>query len=205
MIKAVIFDFGGILGLKQDPLYVEKICSLTGLEQAEFETIYRLDRHAYDSGDIDGEEYWSSILARKGLKAERGLIEQLINYDYLGWTRDREEMIELALRLKNSGYKIAILSNMPYELGNAIYANKEWLKEFDHVLFSAELKMSKPGPEFYLHCLELLDVAPEESLFIDDTYENIEAANSLGIRGYWYRDGSSDLTELEGLLKPLLK
>lgn len=199
MIKAVIFDYGGILGQKQDSHYVEEICRLTGLQREEFETNYRLERPAYDGGEIDGRQYWSSLLQRMGVEPEEQLLEKLIHCDYKSWTRDRIETIDLARRLKKSGYKVAILSNMPFDIGGYIKADKEWLELFSPVLFSSEIKMSKPNEDIYLHCLEKLGVEACEALFIDDTYENIEAAERLGIRGYWFREDDFCLEKLEEL------
>lgn len=199
MIKAVIFDYGGILGQKQEPSYIERICRLTGLKVEEFETNYRLERAAYDGGESDGRQYWSSLLERSGVAVEERLLERLIRYDYLSWTTDRVEMIELAGRLKKSGYLVAILSNMPLDIGSYIKADKEWLEHFSPILFSSELKMSKPADEIYLHCLEQLGVKAEEALFIDDTYENVAAAERLGIKGYWFREDEFSLRELEEL------
>lgn len=199
MIKAVIFDYGGILGQKQDPRCVEELCSLTGLKKDEFEVNYRLERPAYDGGESDGREYWSSLLTRMGVAPEEQLLEKLIRCDYLSWTRDRVETIDLARRLKDSGYKVAILSNMPLDIGGYIKADKGWLEHFSPVIFSSEIKMSKPDDDIYLHCLEKLGVKAEEALFIDDTYENIAAAERLGIKSYWFKEEDFSLEKLEEL------
>ena len=48
--------------------------------------------------------------------------------------------------------------------------------------------MVKPDPEIYLHALDLAKSKPEESLFIDDSKPNVDAAIKLGINGFVYTD-----------------
>jgi FMN phosphatase YigB (HAD superfamily) len=42
--------------------------------------------------------------------------------------------------------------------------------------------MAKPDPAIYRYTLEKLGVRPEETLFIDDRQENVEAATALGMK-----------------------
>jgi len=42
--------------------------------------------------------------------------------------------------------------------------------------------MRKPDPRIYHLCLKELDVAPEESIFLDDLGVNLKAAKALGIK-----------------------
>jgi 2-haloacid dehalogenase len=58
--------------------------------------------------------------------------------------------------------------------------------------------MRKPTPEFYQILLDRYNVKPEESLFIDDNYRNILAAEKLGIN-------SIHFTSPEQLKEELLK
>jgi putative hydrolase of the HAD superfamily len=44
-------------------------------------------------------------------------------------------------------------------------------------------KLIKPDPEIYKLCLTRFGLKPEESVFVDDTAVNVEAANELGIHG----------------------
>ena len=61
-IRAVIFDFGGVLGLPQDPVRVATMASLCGLSIEKFRTAYGRDRSELDRGTLSAEEYWSRIL-----------------------------------------------------------------------------------------------------------------------------------------------
>ena len=51
------------------------------------------------------------------------------------------------------------------------------------IFLSYRLHLLKPNVRIYQKVLELLNVAPEEVVFIDDKQVNVEAAQSLGIHG----------------------
>jgi putative hydrolase of the HAD superfamily len=58
----------------------------------------------------------------------------------------------------------------------------DWLPRFDVLVWSFQLRMAKPDPAIYHHTLQQLGTRAEDTLFIDDRLENIEAAEALGIR-----------------------
>ena len=73
------------------------------------------------------------------------------------------------------------------------------LNSFDGVVVSSDVKMIKPNPEIYQYILKTYHLNPEESLFVDDMKENIEAAKALGIHGIvfeTYEQAVRDLNEL---------
>src|ERR1019366_3710943 len=80
------------------------------------------------------------------------------------------------------GLLTAILSNM----GDSVLANIErefdYLSSFDVRVWSYQHNMAKPDPAIYRHLLKELGTRPEETLFIDDKLENIEAARALGMQ-----------------------
>jgi putative hydrolase of the HAD superfamily len=57
----------------------------------------------------------------------------------------------------------------------------DWLRRFDVLVWSFQLRMAKPDPAIYLHLLKELDTRPEETLFLDDRLVNVEAAQALNI------------------------
>ena len=53
---------------------------------------------------------------------------------------------------------------------------------FDKVYYSNEMGMRKPDPEIYSFVIEENNLEPSKTLFIDDMEQNIQGANSLGIK-----------------------
>lgn len=53
---------------------------------------------------------------------------------------------------------------------------------FDGVVTSFEAKMLKPSPEIFRYAESRLGIKPEDTLFLDDSKANVEAAAALGFR-----------------------
>jgi len=61
------------------------------------------------------------------------------------------------------------------------FTSSEW-KKFDDKIISGREFLVKPDPEIYKLAISRFNLTPEQTLFIDDRIENIEAAQSLGFR-----------------------
>ncbi|MFF1482659.1 HAD family hydrolase [Streptomyces sp. NPDC058301] len=71
---------------------------------------------------------------------------------------------------------------------------------FDDLLFSCRLGATKPDSAAFIHALDIMGVAPEDSVFIDDKAVNVSAARELGIAAIHFRDAIGLGAALEALL-----
>ena len=97
------------------------------------------------------------------------------------WTAINHAMVDWSGLLKEKGYRTAVLSNMPHEPLAYINETFPWIRNFDTCIYSCEHGLIKPEPQIYHTCLEALGISSGEALFIDDSSENTEAAERLGI------------------------
>ena len=81
-------------------------------------------------------------------------IANLIARDTAIWMRLNPVMMEWVQELRKAGLKVAILSNMPIEIGRHIRELCPWFGYFHHACFSAEVQLSKPDPAIYHCCLK---------------------------------------------------
>lgn len=72
---------------------------------------------------------------------------------------------------------------------------------FEEFYLSHEIKMRKPNREIFKFVLEKNSLKPEETLFIDDTVENTEGAQQMGIQCWNLKVGKEDIIELTQRLK----
>lgn len=179
-IDTVIFDFGGVLSLTPNNETIQRMNRLCGLDRDSFEQAYLKHRADFDRGGIDGLTYWSRVLEAGTLEPD-GKPKTLLAMDIESWTNIDRRMVALNERLRESGYKTAILSNMPRETLAYIYSEMEWIRNFDATVFSCEHGLIKPDQEIYLLCLDALQAAPGQALFLDDSPQNTAAAGLLGI------------------------
>jgi putative hydrolase of the HAD superfamily len=203
-ITTVILDFGGVLGLPQDPVRAANMASLCGCTMEEFSRLYQRDRLELDRGTLSTEDYWSRILRARGVPATAAMIARIEEEDSLGWTRINERVVAWSRELRTAGYATAILSNMPFD--KLAYMRKmaafDFIEEFPVAVFSCDHRMVKPEPAIYRLCLDLLAKGPGECLFLDDSPINVEGGRSVGIEAFPFTtaaEAASVLAEAWGL------
>jgi HAD superfamily hydrolase (TIGR01509 family) len=97
--------------------------------------------------------------------------------------REVEGTREVVLRLRELGYGTALLSVHGREWIEYCEAQFKIHAMFDTVCYSFDHQASKPEPAAFLRTLEQMRAKPEECLFVDDSQNNVDVANQLGIGG----------------------
>ncbi len=187
-IRAVIFDYGMVLSQPQEPVALNNLLTITGLDRDTFDSHYWKHRHDYDMGKLDGPAYWRQVASDTSIDLTATDIERLIENDVLMWCTINEPMLAWAKSLGESGLRIGILSNMGEDTLAYMRQEFSWLGDFDHHTWSCELGIAKPDPAIYTYTCEKLDIAPAEALFLDDKAENIRAAEAVGLNGIQFRN-----------------
>ncbi len=196
-IEAVIFDYGGVLSTRQVEEEKAKMEELAGANPEDFWQAYWRHRPEYDCG-LPGKLYWQKVLSSCGVSLAGPVIGQLITHDIRSWTKLNEEMLVLVEKIKNSGLKVGLISNMPPEVLAYMKANFSWLqnKLFDATVFSCEIQICKPDPAVYLKGVRDLGLKPEECLFVDDSMVNIKGAQEAGLKTIHYTAYDQFLEEM---------
>lgn len=196
-IEAVIFDYGGVISTLQVKEETAKMEELAGTNPEDFWKTYWRYRPEYDCG-LPGKVYWRKVLSSCGVSLDEALIEQLITHDIRSWTTLDREMLALVEKIKNSGLKLGLISNMPPDVLDYMKENFTWLqnKLFDTMIFSCEIQLCKPDPAVYLKCVRDLGLNPEECLFVDDLMVNIKGAQDVGLKAIHYTTYDRFLEEI---------
>lgn len=202
--SAVILDYGEVLCSRPALDALEDMASIFGISLDNFLPTYRSSRSPYDRGDFSAQAYWVEFARRAGVTLDTQEIESLRRLDMQMWSNVNQEMTDWLARIHSSGFKTAILSNMQTDMAAHVRSNFEWLRHFDHQIFSCEVRSVKPDPSIYQHTLSLLKVPPSEALFVDDREENIQASRAVGMRGIVFKSVPQLCTELQELGFPIL-
>jgi putative hydrolase of the HAD superfamily len=204
-LRAVIFDYGLVLSGPPEPGARARLLEISGLSPEVFDAYYWRYRLDYDRGTLNGHSYWPTIARDTGMFFSREQIEALIEQDVLLWATVDPTMLEWVNRVRASGMKIAILSNMGEDLLAYMRENFGWLDRFHHLTWSCELNLIKPMAAIYEHTLEKLNVSADEALFLDDRIENVEGARAVGMHGLLFRDAHNlqEVLQREGLASQL--
>ena len=90
--------------------------------------------------------------------------------------------------MKQSGNSVYALSNWSsetYPLAKKRYTFLEW---FNGEVISGQVRLIKPQPEIYRYLLKVHDLKARETVFIDDSQENVYAAINEGIHGILFHN-----------------
>jgi len=198
-LRAVVFDYGNVLTNGYDMAARQRLFALTGLAEPEFERHYWPFRNDYDLGLLSGFTFWQKFAEDAGLALSDETLHDLAVTDARMWSTANPRMTGWQQKLKAAGFRTAILSNMGDTVLEILCQTHAWIANFDEVIWSYELKLAKPDPAIYHAMLAKVGTKPEETLFIDDREENIEAARALGIKTHLFTTVEALIADLKGM------
>jgi epoxide hydrolase-like predicted phosphatase len=195
-IKALIFDFGGVL---TNPVWESfaAFCTEEGIDAETIRTAFREDPDALadlrrlETGEMEEREFERRFAERLGLESHEALIERL----FKGMTPE-PQMLDAVRAARAAGLKTGLLSNS----WSVSHYDRDLLGElFDVAVISGEVGMHKPQPEIYELAVERLGVEPAECVFVDDLRENCAGAEAVGMTSVLHRRPAETIALLEEL------
>ena len=111
-----------------------------------------------------------------------------------------EESVDILKKLKDKNYDCYVLSNWSAETFEGMADDYPFLKLFDGLLISGEDKLIKPDHAIYQLARDRFNLNPEETVFIDDKQENIEAAKGLDFKTIHLTDPQNIKIEINQFL-----
>jgi len=174
MIKAVLFDYGGVLS-KGGRSIRHDIADALGIADDRLDFLDVNDK--FRRGKITADEFFQTLEKRHN--GDGSLQEKLLSRtDFF----QREDSIySLASRLRKHDIKTAIFSNV-YQPAADKLRTEGLYDEFYPVLLSCEEGFAKPDVEFYQKAINLLEVLPQEILLIDDQEKCLIPAREFGMK-----------------------
>ena len=205
-IKNLLFDLGGVIMDIERERCVEALTKL-GVENAdEMLGLYVQsgDFMKLENGSITADEFRNSL--RRQIKGGRQVsddeIDSALNAFLIGIPVHRLK----ALRQLHGRYKIYLLSNtnpIMYYSEIARQFRQEGLEManyFDGQVVSFIARSNKPERKIFEYTISHLGITPGETLFLDDSQHNLDAASQLGFATALVPPGE----EFEDILKHIL-
>jgi putative hydrolase of the HAD superfamily len=183
MIKAVIFDFGGVLCFHPDDERWRRAAEAAGLPVADLMSAFWANRIDYDAGQLEPDKYWHGVI---GPAFQESKLPELVRSEIKLWNQYDQRIFDWIGQVRTAGFRTAILSNLPRVLGEELRSTPGFLDHFDHVTFSYELRKVKPQPEIYVDAIQGLGIEAKQALFLDDKAENVEGARAVGLQAVLY-------------------
>jgi putative hydrolase of the HAD superfamily len=195
ILPHLLVDFAGVIGHHQAPEDLSGMAQLLDVPVRQFQDAYWAHRGEYDRG-LGDVAYWSRVAERPVTSPTTARLVQL---DLVSWTRLNQETVEILAAYRARGGALTLLSNAPHFLAHAVRAAPQ-LSFFDCMVFSCELGTAKPDHDAFTRALAKAGASEDQTIFIDDRMENIEAAEALGITGVPFANAVDLGRSLEHLL-----
>ncbi len=182
MINTIIFDMGMVLvDFRWKELYHEMGLFGDRFERIADATVRHPVWNEFDRG-IWTDEMMLDAFIKNAPELEKE-IRSMFYENFTGLIRKFDYTDEWIDSLKQKGYRILILSNFSEKALRECADELDYIKKADGAVISYKVKLIKPDPKIYEYLLKEYDVVPEETVFIDDNADNIEAARKFGING----------------------
>lgn len=186
----VLFDYGAVLCTTQPEADRRALLEAAGLDPDDgpavdrFWSGYWRDRPAYDRAELDPAAYWGRVLDRAPADGELAAIDAA---DVAGWVHPQAGSLAVAAALADAGARLALLSNAPASLADAI-DELPWMQVVPRRFYSCRLGVTKPDPAAYRGVLAELGAEPAEVTFVDDRPANVAGAAAVGLRALLFTD-----------------
>ena len=196
MIKNIIFDFGDVfINLDKDAT-VQKLHRLGVREITEYMTeVYQ----AYEVGKFSTDVFTAKFIELFPLISKEDFVLSW-NAILKDFPLHRLDFLKSLAATKK--YRLFLLSNtndlhitwIQAHWGLKLY--EEFKSCFEKFYLSHEIQLRKPNLDIYEFVLKENNLIPAETLFIDDTKENTNAALSLGIKTWNINPETEDVVSL---------
>jgi len=205
---AVLWDFGGVIltspfeafrRYEREAGLPEDFIRGLNARNADANAWAKMER-----SDVSLDEFvalFESEALARGHKLDGWRVLQALSGDI------RPQMVE-ALRRCKAAFRVAcITNNMKHGEGPGMArsadkaaAVAEIMTLFEYVVESSKLGWRKPDPRIYRHACELLSVAPERCIYLDDLGVNLKPARAMGMRTIKVGDPDTAIAELEAMV-----
>ncbi len=183
-LKNFVFDIGNVLlSFKPREYLEEKIPDEKQRKEFYKEVFLSKGWEQLDRGTVSKDEVIENIYERKPH------LKPLMETVFKGWEdllKPIDGTVEILETLVENGYKAYALSNFHREAFQRAYDTYQFMELFKGLVISAHVNYLKPEPEIFQYLIKRYELDPLESLFIDDTRENIITAAEIGFQTFHF-------------------
>jgi FMN phosphatase YigB (HAD superfamily) len=193
-IKLIIFDLSGVCFDLEEPPYLEKFVKKHELHDQRERFLARYDEMLLkaETGRLAGIELWRILLKEFNLDGEPGtIIKEMMDLKI-----PHLDVLNMAKKLKEK-YTVVYLTNYNKDYWDEILRRFDLSQWFSWGVVSYEIGVRKPAKEGFEFILKKVGVKPEETVFIDDSVENLDGSRRLGIKVIRFESAKSLLKELK--------
>jgi putative hydrolase of the HAD superfamily len=200
MIENIVFDLVGVIfRFDTEGYYLAHNIQESDRRLLQREVFRSLEWAIQDRGGISEEDAAAAICAR--LPSRLHSVARDFIYRKNRALLPVPGMEALLHELKSDGFRLYLLSNTSVAF-HRFKKDIPGIQHFDDILISADVGLVKPDPAIFRLACERFGIRPDESVFIDDTPINVEAAHHIGMRAIVFNgDVESLRQQIAGTVK----
>lgn len=193
MVKAVLFDFDGVLTTDATGSY--SICNYISKNANIDKELFQKEYYKYNEkllyGKINHKDIWSRLCENLG----KDIPFEILEDSFINTPIDIN-MMSVVYSLKEEGYKIAMVTDNKKDRVDSV-ANYYKLNElFDTIVVSSEIGSGKKEYEIFMQTIKKLQVEASECVFIDNSEKNLIAPKKMGMKVIYFDDDTRNMYTL---------
>jgi putative hydrolase of the HAD superfamily len=199
MIKAVLFDYDGVLTLDKSGSYsiCKYISQNADVDYELFSTEYKKYNDDLIIGKVTHEQIWNQLC-----KNVNKQISIKFLFDSYKNTPMNLKMMELVKRIKKNS-KTGLITDNKKDRMDAAKTDYKLEQLFDVIMVSAEIGSHKTKEMIFSKTVAQLGVKNDECVFIDNQESNLIIPNKMGMKTIFYNHKENDIKRLVAELKLL--
>lgn len=190
MIRAVFFDFDGVLTTHQTGGYTNCIYlhHKTGIDYDTIKKCY--DEFNYDLtiGKTTFAQIWDEFCKRVGKQIDIKLLHEAFES-----TPPNSSVLELANQLKTN-YTLGIITNNKVRRIETVTKKLNFNQTFEHIIISARVGATKGEKKIFDEALTQANATPDQCVFIDNQQKNLIVPKQMGFKTIFF-DTQNDTKE----------
>ncbi len=198
MIKAIIFDYGGVIGNNPSDCIFKAVSKKFEIDIEKVKSEFGKFIFALEKNQIAEENFWRELAQNLRIVDDKKLKKIWLS-EFRRHAKINRNMLPLIKSLRRH-YKLCLLSN------RAIFYYKNSIakilsRTFSITISSCSVKMRKPEEQIYFYAAKKLKVKPKECLMIDDNKFYIMRLKNMGIEAIHFISVEKLKRELSTKLK----
>jgi HAD superfamily hydrolase (TIGR01509 family) len=195
MIKAIIFDLGGVILLHRADLMAHILSEMFDISVEQAIYIWKERGRDIVKGQVTSGQFLLSL--KKDLPTTQSLNELLHMWSdlYKKNAAIDEKMLDMVKKLKAT-HEVYLLTDT-IDTNDAYNIKRDIYRYFTGTFRSHIENLSKAeGDMIFLHVLKKINRRPDECVFIDDNDTYVQQAIKVGIKGLLYANSEKLTTDL---------
>ena len=201
-VSAVVFDWGGVFCNPAEPFASVALQTTLGMDPEEITAQIPDLYEDHYRGKYSTQMFWCKVMEHFNLTETADINPDALSRAYIQSYRVRPEMVSVARKLKER-YFLGLISNLSPVMRDHIRQMHHTQEIFDVETYSCDLAVAaiKPAEVIYNKFLTTAHKTPQECLFIDDSKQNIEAAERLGFQTLLFTTSTQFFQDIRTLVE----